>query len=48
MTEWYADTASTIHKYMKIQTGGFLTMGKGETQTISMKHNIDTKFSTEA
>ena len=43
MAEWYDDAAFAVHIYMKSHTGGVLTMGKGEIQTISMKQMINKK-----
>ena len=27
--KWYIDAAFAVHKYMRIHTGGFMTMGNG-------------------
>ena len=40
---WYADSDFTVHADIKSNMGGVLTMGKGETQTISMNQKINTK-----
>ena len=48
MTDCYADTNFEVHVDMKEHTGGVLTIGKGEIQTISMKQKLNTKSSTEA
>ena len=41
MADYDADFA--VHVDMKSHTGGVLTMGKGEIQTISMKQMINKK-----
>ena len=45
---WYYGAYFSAHEDMKFHKGGVLTIGKGEIQTISMNHNINTKFSIEA
>ena len=48
MAYWYADAAFVVHADMESHTGGVLTIGRGEIQTISIKQNLNTKSSTEA
>ena len=47
VADWYSNADFAVHADIKSHTGGVLTMGKGETQTIPTKQNINTKFSTE-
>ena len=45
---WYVDAAFAVHKYTRIHTSGFMTMVTGGAYVQYVKHNMDTKSSTEA
>jgi hypothetical protein len=45
---WYVDGSFAVHPDFRSHTGGALTMGKGCPISISSKHKINTKSSTEA
>ena len=47
ISDWYDDTTFVVHAYMKIHTGGVLTTGKGEIQTIPMEQKLNTKSYTK-
>ena len=44
----YIDAAFSVHKDMRIHTGGFMTMGTGGAYVQSRKRKLNTKSSTEA
>ena len=46
--KWYIDAEFAVHKNMKSQTCGFMTMVTGEAYVYSIKHNLNTNSSTEA
>ena len=46
--KWDIDAAYAVHKDLKSQTGGILTMGEGAAIAASLKQKINTKSSTEA
>jgi hypothetical protein len=46
--KWDIDAAYAVHKDMKSQTGGVMTMGEGAAIAASLKQKINTKSSTEA
>ena len=47
MADWYADASLVVRADMKGHTVSVLTMGKLSIQRNLMKHNINTKSSTE-
>jgi hypothetical protein len=46
--KWDIDAAYAVHRDMKSQTGGVMTMGEGAAIAASLKQKINTKSSTEA
>ena len=48
IVHWWADAAFAVHPDMKSHTGGILSVGKGAATSISSKHKLVTKSSTEA
>ena len=46
--KWNVDSSIVVHKYMTIHTNGFRTMVTGGAYMHSIKHNLNTKSSTEA
>ena len=45
---WYVDAAFAVHKDMRSHTGCSMTMGTGGAYVQSIKHNLNTKSSTDA
>ena len=45
--KWYVDAVFALHKDMRSQTGGFMTMGTGGAYMNFRKQKINTKSSTE-
>ena len=45
--EWYIDAEFAVHKFMRIQAGGFMTIETGGAYVQSRK-KLNTKSSTEA
>ena len=45
--KWYVDSSFAVHKYMRIHTGGFVTMGIGGSYVQSSKQKLNTNSSTE-
>ena len=46
--KWYVDASFAVHPDFKSHTGGTMTFGKGAVQSISRKHKLNTRSSTEA
>ena len=46
--KWYIDVAYAVHPDMRSHTGAIMTLGKGAIVSISSKHKINTRSSTEA
>lgn len=46
--KWYADGSYAVHSDMKSHTGATMTFGKGAAYSLSKKHKLNTKSSTEA
>ena len=46
--KWYVNAAFAVHKYMRSQPGGFMTMVTGGAYVQSSKHNLNIKSSIEA
>jgi hypothetical protein len=46
--KWHIDTAFAVRNDFKSHTGGVMTMDQGAIQTISTKHKVNTRSSTEA
>ena len=46
--KWYVDTVFAVHKDTRSHTGGFKTMGTGESYVQSSKQKMNTESSTEA
>ena len=42
--KWYVDAGFSVHKYTKINTGGFMPMVKGGSYVQSIKQNLSTKI----
>ena len=43
MVDYYSDVIFAVHADRKSHTGGVLTIGKGEIQTISLNQKINKK-----
>ena len=41
--KWYVDALFVVHKYMRIHTGGLMTMGTGRAYVLSSKQKLNTK-----
>ena len=39
--KWYVDAVFAVHKYMRIHTGGFMTMGTGWAYAKSSKQKLN-------
>ena len=48
LLETWIDASYAIYQYMKIHTGGVISMGGGSAMSKSSKQKINTKSSTEA
>ena len=48
MIRWWVDVSYGVHWDFKGHTGAMMSMGKGATVNISMKHKLNTGSSTEA
>ena len=46
--KWFVDAAFAVHPDFKSHTGGIMTYGRGAAQSLSRKHKINTRSSTEA
>jgi hypothetical protein len=46
--KWNVDAAFAVHKDLKSQTGGMMTMGEGAAIATSLKQKINTRSSTES
>ena len=46
--KWYIDASFVLHKDMRSNTGGFVTMETGGVYLHSRKKNLNTNSSTEA
>ena len=46
--KWYVDASFAVHPDFKSHTGAIMTMGKGALQSISRKHKLNVRSSTEA
>ena len=46
--KWWIDAAFAVHPDMRSHTGAIMTLGSGAVQSISKKHKVNTRSSTEA
>ena len=46
--EWFVDASDRTHMDCKGHTGAYMTLGKGAVTSMSTKHKINTKISTES
>ena len=46
--KWYIDVSYAVHPDMRSHTGAVMTLGKGAVVSISSKHKVNTRSSTEA
>ena len=46
--EWFVDASDRTHMDCKGHTGAYMTLGKGAVTSMSTKHKINTKSSTES
>ena len=46
--KWWVDASFAVHPDFKSHTGGVMTLGRGAIQSISRKHKLNSRSSTEA
>jgi hypothetical protein len=46
--KWFVDASFAVHPDFKSHTGAAMTMGRGSIQSLSRKHKLNTRSSTEA
>ena len=47
IVKWWVDVSYAVHPDMRSQTGGTMSLGKGEIISTSIKQKMNTKNSTE-
>ena len=48
MLKFCIDVSHAVHSNMSVHTGGGMTMGQGFPISVSIKHNLNTRSSTES
>ena len=47
VVKWWLDASFAIHRNIRSHTGGVMTLGSVGVYTVSTKHNLSTRSSTE-